>query len=396
MIVTWTTFDLTAKSTVWYGIESINMSAHGSARKFVDGGPEKRQMFIHRVTLTALVPGQTYKYHVGSDDGWSPIFTFTALKKGNDWSPRFAIYGDLGNILAATLPRLQNEVQQGLYDAILHVGDIAYDLDLDNARVGDEFMRQIEPIAAYVPYQVCPGNHEQAYNFSNYDNRFSMISSGGHTINNHFWSTNIGPAHIISISTEFYYYTKQYGTHQIENQYRWLEQDLIEANKPENRAQRPWIITIGHRPLYAQNHIDNILREGFTFAKDSKPEFGFEELMYKHGVDLSFWAHEHNYERLWPIYNNKIYNGSVDEPYNNPKAPVHIITGSAGSRERHTTFIDTPHYSAFQNEEFGYTRMTIHNASHIYLEQLSVEREGGQIIDKFYLIKEKHGYDAWF
>ncbi len=30
----------------------------------------------------------------------------------------------------------------------------------DNARVGDEFMRQIESIAAYIPYQVCPGNHE--------------------------------------------------------------------------------------------------------------------------------------------------------------------------------------------------------------------------------------------
>ena len=30
----------------------------------------------------------------------------------------------------------------------------------DNARVGDEFMRQIEPIAANVPYMTCPGNHE--------------------------------------------------------------------------------------------------------------------------------------------------------------------------------------------------------------------------------------------
>jgi hypothetical protein len=32
----------------------------------------------------------------------------------------------------------------------------------NDARVGDEFMRQIEPMAAYVPYQVCPGNHESA------------------------------------------------------------------------------------------------------------------------------------------------------------------------------------------------------------------------------------------
>lgn len=31
----------------------------------------------------------------------------------------------------------------------------------ENAKVGDEFMRQIEPIASYVPYMTCPGNHEQ-------------------------------------------------------------------------------------------------------------------------------------------------------------------------------------------------------------------------------------------
>ena len=32
----------------------------------------------------------------------------------------------------------------------------------DNARVGDDFMNQIQAIAAYVPYMTCPGNHEQA------------------------------------------------------------------------------------------------------------------------------------------------------------------------------------------------------------------------------------------
>ena len=32
----------------------------------------------------------------------------------------------------------------------------------ENGRRGDQFMRQIEPIAAYVPYMTCPGNHENA------------------------------------------------------------------------------------------------------------------------------------------------------------------------------------------------------------------------------------------
>ena len=39
---------------------------------------------------------------------------------------------------------------------------MAYDMDSDNARVGDQYMRAIEPIASYIPYMVCPGNHENA------------------------------------------------------------------------------------------------------------------------------------------------------------------------------------------------------------------------------------------
>ena len=56
-----------------------------------------------------------------------------------------------------------------------------------------------------------------------------MPNSDGKTIgrdNNHFFSFNIGPAHIISFSTEFYYFI-EYGIEQVINQYNWLEQDLI-------------------------------------------------------------------------------------------------------------------------------------------------------------------------
>jgi hypothetical protein len=44
-----------------------------------------------------------------------------------------------------------------------------------------------------------------------------------------FYSFNLGPVHFVSISTEFYYYV-EYGTDQMVNQYRWLEQDLAEVS----------------------------------------------------------------------------------------------------------------------------------------------------------------------
>lgn len=77
------------------------------------------------------------------------------------WSPHIAIFGDMGNENAQSLARLQEEGQRRVYDAIIHVGDFAYDMNSENAEVGDQFMRQIESLAAYVPYMVCPGNHEE-------------------------------------------------------------------------------------------------------------------------------------------------------------------------------------------------------------------------------------------
>ena len=32
--------------------------------------------------------------------------------------------------------------------------------------------------------------------------------------------------------------------------------------------------------------------------------FGIEELLYQYNVDLAVWAHEHDFERFWPVYNN--------------------------------------------------------------------------------------------
>jgi acid phosphatase type 7 len=69
------------------------------------------------------------EYHCGSDLGWSDLFTFTTLKEGSNWSPRLAVFGDMGNKNAQSLPRLQQETQRGHFDTILHVGDFAYDMD---------------------------------------------------------------------------------------------------------------------------------------------------------------------------------------------------------------------------------------------------------------------------
>ena len=52
------------------------------------------------------------------------MFAFKTLKSGVNWSPRLAIFGDLGSVNAKSLSYLQEETQNGNFDAILHVGEL--------------------------------------------------------------------------------------------------------------------------------------------------------------------------------------------------------------------------------------------------------------------------------
>lgn len=149
-------------------------------------------------------------------------------------------------------------------------------------------MRQMEPIAAYVPYMVIAGNHEDdGKNFSHYVNRFTMPNSPFkdnqvyryvdlfvnllkiylECISFFSFSFDLGPVHFVAVSTEYYGFFYEYGTGSIFAQHNWLEQDLKvnkcslsllqklrEIQKADaNRAKTPWIVSFQHRPFYCSN-----------------------------------------------------------------------------------------------------------------------------------------------
>uniref|UniRef100_A0A914RVM4 Iron/zinc purple acid phosphatase-like C-terminal domain-containing protein n=1 Tax=Parascaris equorum TaxID=6256 RepID=A0A914RVM4_PAREQ len=79
--------------------------------------------------------------------------------------------------------------------------------------------------------------------------------------------------------------------------------------------------------------------------------YGLEKLFYKYGVDLEIWAHEHSYERMWPLYNR------------------------TGCQENTDPFIEhPPPWSAFRSSNYGFSRMQIFNSTHLYFEQLSASK----------------------
>lgn len=79
----------------------------------------------------------------------------------------------------------------------------------------------------------------------------------------------------------------------------------------------------------------------------------------------------------------------MEAPYVNPRAPVHIVTGSAGCRERVDFFNNNNPWSAFRNSDYGYTVMHLLNKTHLRFQQKSDDKHGA-IVDDFYVVKHKH------
>ena len=101
-------------------------------------------------------------------------------------------------------------------------------------------------------------------------------------------------------------------------------------------------------------------------------KYGLEDLFYRYGVDIIIGAHEHTYERLFPVYDRQVFNGSAEEPYRNPKAPIHLLVGSAGCQEEVDPFVSKPeHWSAKRISDYGITEFHVLNKTHIRVRQRS-------------------------
>ncbi|XP_035679023.1 acid phosphatase type 7-like isoform X1 [Branchiostoma floridae] len=385
MVVMWSTKSH-GTGRVQYGIAPGNYSQEVAAvyNNFWYGNNEGLQ-HIYRAVLTGLLPGRSYSYKVLCDEDVSPGFLFTAKRDDLDWSPELLVYGDMGRVGGApSLARLKHEAETGKYAAVLHVGDFAYDLHTEGGKYGDDFMNRIQDIATKLPYMTCPGNHEIEFDFNPYLTRFSMPQSPWPgTMDKMWYSFNLGRAHFISYSSEVYFTDSP-----AEEQYKWLLQDLTEANSAENRTLHPWIIAFGHRPMYCSN-VDG---DDCTTAK-SRVRAGLEDLFYQQGVDLIIEAHEHSYERLWPVYNSTL----VGTHYRDPRAPVHIISGAAGCNEFDGVCVNPmmgpkgpwSAYRAWVPGLYGYGRLRVQNSTHVHWEQ--VLAVNGQVIDSAQVIQHRHG-----
>ncbi|KAE9276645.1 hypothetical protein PR003_g29007 [Phytophthora rubi] len=333
MTLSWSTYAQVQDSSVWIGNSEDSL-------KLVDTPvtqtsyyqDETYNMFHHHATVSGLAPRTKYFYKVGSKE------TSVTLAYVNSLNP--------------------DEV-----DLIYHIGDIGY---ADNAwfmpgqhfgffyeKVYNGWMNSMAPAMGSIPYMVLAGNHEAdchspacgaspykmnaLRNFTAYNSRFKMPSKETGGTLNMWYSFEHGPIHFTSMSSETDYIgepgndfadTSRNGN--FGDPLAWVEADLKKADA--KRANVPWIIVGLHRPLYDIYGCPNGVPEG----QNAFIQAAFEDLLIKYKVDVVLTGHQHYYERQTPIRNSTAVLEGVSsdfKTYDNPQAPVYILSGAGGSVE---------------------------------------------------------------
>lgn len=284
--------------------------APANAEGWIDPG------WMYDAKLTGLTEtGQTIYYVYGSDKmGWSEESTFKVIGQSSPTdSLKIVAIADIGSTFvddsqyhwmepssgAVAAAAASSIIQEDLHsnrtnvivphlednhsdaDLALMIGDLSYATGYMG--LWDNYMHMIEPLASRMPFMTGHGNHEKDFPnsrsfYTGNDSggecglpttqRFRMPLPGDNQDAYYSWySFEQGPVHFIMIDTEV---ELKKGS----DQYRFIEEDLGSVD----RSKTPWIIFLGHRPMYS------------IWGRD--PHIGkVEDLMMKYKVDLALWGH---------------------------------------------------------------------------------------------------------
>jgi hypothetical protein len=396
LAVRWTTYTISAPPKVAY--RPFNCSAEetwsyeaAQTERFKQGWRYFEVQYIHTAVLRNLNASCDYQYQVGTYFYWSELRTISGLTHGNDNNQPISIVllGDMGVGSNSSDSRdlLTKMARHREMVGVLHLGDIGYNLGDVGGYKGDEFLDDIEPVSSRVAYMTMPGNHEHYKGFIQYIRRFRMPDVTQAPDTNFFYSFDLGKAHFVALNSETYFYLSAEAR---KTQMNWLTQDLAQADA--NKAAVPWLIVMAHKPLYC--NIDYTLHEysphtNVNCGKEANiMRHAWEEVFYQHKVDIYFAGHVHNYQRTGPVYHNQTVpaDNDSDSVFINPKAPIYILSGDAGSDHGHEPLSLTPQdWSIYGTSAYGFGKLTVFNETHLLWEQYDAEEQ--EITDSVWVIK---------
>ncbi|ORY93584.1 Metallo-dependent phosphatase-like protein [Syncephalastrum racemosum] len=381
---------------------------------FDNGGPNKRMTHMHIFrTFTDLQENTRYHYRIGTsgenteqkrnendgeDDGsdddehiehWSPVYDFhTPVVDPHPF--KFILAADLGIMNAVSLKEITREAHSQEYDFWAYPGDFAYNMeDMDGAK-GDQFLNLVQDAFARIPVLPAPGNHDGAFTFSHFLNRFRAVSykeSGAPSPS--MYSFDYKSIHFVSITTEPLYETSPEDFGQV---IAWLRKDLSRAHA--NRAERPWNVVQGHRPLYCTSIEPGTCGEETEKLRSA----GLEQVLLDFKVDVYLCGHRHNYERTYPVANGNVTSTS----YTSPPSYFQVLAGNAGNFERPDGFegnatqpLAIAPWSAKRYAGYGLTTVSVSHDSMSFTHwQIEANGQRGPPVDEFVVTKRMSDVSA--
>lgn len=352
MTVMWQTEGETKTTTLQYGdTQKLGKEVTGTTETY-----PAATGIIHKVDITKLSPSKTYYYKVGDKEaGWSGTFSFkTAPAKPENFT--FAAMGDVDTTDDAH--KNISIIKEEKPAFVLVLGDLSY----ANGKHGvwDNWFNMIQPAAETIPFMPTLGNHEfekvkkAKWGIDAYIARLSLPG------NEAYYSFDYAGAHFISLNC-LNVADKQ--------QLEWLENDLKAAQK--NKAS--WIISYLHYPPYSSSS---------SHGSDLNVRKILCPLWEKYGVDMVLTGHDHDYERTFPLKNDKA--ASKDKTkYKKGAGTIYVVSGGGGA-----------HLYGFQNEvpEWSAKRESMHEIfkASVAQNKLSVKAlrtKDKSVMDEFEITK---------
>jgi predicted MPP superfamily phosphohydrolase len=254
------------------------------------------------ILLTCLLLA-TVLFHTQSE-GTNELGT----KEGRQFN--FVAAGDFG--CSAEANRTVTDMVKKNPEIVLALGDLSYE------KSPNCWLDLISPIDSSGKVKISFGDHDMSNQLFKYDTYLKHFN-----LTKPYYSFNYQNVHFLAMATAKNNLIPYLNTSQ---QYQFVKNDLKLAH--DNKSI-DWIIVYSFKPFYSSNSSHPGGEELRNF---------YHPLFDKYGVDLVLQAHNHNYQRTYPITFNEttpsspiVLDKGEQNLYNNPKGPIFVTIGTAGA-----------------------------------------------------------------
>ncbi len=259
----------------------------------INGNNEKRAQYT--VEATGLEEDTEYYYRVGTFDDFnfgtktfvnpdlSDVYIIkTGLKAGNK-KPFTILSGGDSQSGTNNISENINLIKDLKGDFWIFYGDLN---EVGTQPEWDAYFNALQPVLSKKVFMPIQGNHETIAELFYYQFALPHMEDIADEYIEQHYSFDYGVVHIVGLNSNT--------DMSVKSANKFLENDLKKAR--ENSAIK-WIIVMLHHPVYSACS---------THGSTQRVIDNWVPIFEKYSVDLVLSGHDHNYERTYPIKENKI------------------------------------------------------------------------------------------